>query len=256
MHPAVDLRVLRARLEVLADRDDVDAVRAQVAHRLDHLVVRLAETDDDPRLREDGIVGDLLRPAQQPERAVVARLRAAHPGVQPANGLDVVVEDLGPRGEHRLQRLLLDAEEVGRQHLDGGLRQLRLERPDRRRVVAGAAVGDVVAVDRRDDDVLELHLRRSLGEPQRLERVGRRLGLAGVDVAVAAGARARVAEDLEGRGAAAPALGDVRAARLLADRVQREAVHELLHVEVRAVLRRRAHLHPFGTARPLGDGKR
>ena len=209
-----------------------------------------------PRLRQDGVVGDLLRPAQQPERAVVARLRAAHPRVQPPHRLDVVVEDLGPRGEHRLQRLFLDAEEVGRQHLDRSLGQLRLQRADRRRVVAGAAVGDVVAVDRGDDDVLELHLRRGLGEPQRLERVRRRLGLARVDVAVAARASARVAEDLERRGAAAPALGDVRAARLLADRVQREPVHELLDVEVRAVLRRRAHLHPLGPARPLGDGKR
>src|SRR5204862_2066614 len=48
MDPAVDRRMLRARLEVLADRDDVDAVGAQVAHRLDDLVVRLAEADDDP----------------------------------------------------------------------------------------------------------------------------------------------------------------------------------------------------------------
>ena len=44
--------------------------------------------------------------------------------VQPAHGLDVVVEDLGPLGEHGRERLLLDAEEVGRQHLDGRLRQL------------------------------------------------------------------------------------------------------------------------------------
>ena len=80
--------------------------------------------------------------------------------------------------------------------------------------------GEVVAVDGRDDDVLEPHLRRRVREPERLERIGRAVGLARVDVAVAAGARARVAEDLEGRGAAPPALGDVRAARLLADRVQ------------------------------------
>ncbi len=86
--------------------------------------------------------------------------------------------------------------------------------------------------------MLQLHLRGRLRDAQRLERVGRRLRPAGVDVAVAAGPRARVAEDLEGRGAAAPALGDVRAARLLADRVQREPVDELLHVEVAAVLRR------------------
>src|SRR5205085_1762049 len=96
MDPAVDGRVLRARLEVLADRHDVDAVRPQVAHRLDNLVVRLAQTDDDPRLRQYGVVGDFLRAAEQPEGAVVARLRAAHARVQAAHGLDVVVEDLGP----------------------------------------------------------------------------------------------------------------------------------------------------------------
>src|SRR5581483_6548838 len=60
MDPAVDRRVLRARLEVLADRHDVDAVLPQVAQRLDDLVVRLPEPDDDPGLREDGIVGELL----------------------------------------------------------------------------------------------------------------------------------------------------------------------------------------------------
>ena len=64
------------------------------------------------------VVGDLLRAAQEPERLVVVGLRAAHPRVEPAHGLDVVVEDLGARGEHRLQRLLLDAEEVGREDLD------------------------------------------------------------------------------------------------------------------------------------------
>src|SRR5690242_21322879 len=50
VHPAVDRCVLRTRLEVLPDRHDIHAGRAQVAHRLDHLVVRLAEPDDDPRL--------------------------------------------------------------------------------------------------------------------------------------------------------------------------------------------------------------
>ena len=81
------------------------------------------------------------------------------------------------------------------------------------------------------------------------------LRLAGVDVAVAARARARVAEDLERRRAAPPALGDVRAARLLADRVQAGAVDQLLDVEVAGVGARRAHLHPLGAAGPLGDGK-
>src|SRR5689334_3773348 len=119
-----------------------------------------------------------------------------------------------------------------------------------------APVRDVVAVDGRHDDVLELHLRGSLCDAECLERIDRIGRLAGVDVAVAARACARVAEDLERRRAAAPALGDVRAAGFLADRVQREAVDELLDVEVFAVARRRANLHPLGTARTLGDGQR
>src|SRR5438105_13288625 len=96
VHPAVDRRVLGARLEVLADRDDVDAICAQVAQRLEDLVVRLAETDDDARLRQDGVVGYLLRTAAQPQRTVVARLRAAPSAVQPAHRLAVRVADLWP----------------------------------------------------------------------------------------------------------------------------------------------------------------
>ena len=82
-----------------------------------------------PRLRHDGIVRDLLGAAEQVQRAVVARLRAAHAPVEAAHGLDVVAEDLGPCAEHGRERLLLDAEEVGRQQLDGAVRQLRLAGP-------------------------------------------------------------------------------------------------------------------------------
>src|SRR6266540_3535856 len=82
------------------------------------------------------------------------------------------------------------------------------------------------------------------------------LGSAGVHVAVAARARAGVAEDLEGRRSAAPALGDVGAASLLADREQVVPVDQLLDVEVARVGARRAYLHPLGAAGPLGDGQR
>ena len=41
------------RPQVLADRDDVDADRAQVGERVDDLVVGLAHADDDPRLRDE-----------------------------------------------------------------------------------------------------------------------------------------------------------------------------------------------------------
>ena len=161
----------------------------------------------------------------------------------------------GRAREHGSERLLLHAEEVRRQHLDGRLGQLGLEGADRRREVARTSIGEVVAVDGRDDDVLQSHRRRGLGEAERLQRVGRRLGLAGGDVAVAARSRAGVAEDLEGRRATAPALTDVRAASLLADRHEARAVQQLADVVVPAVGARRADLHPLGPPRSLGDGE-
>src|SRR6266545_2785658 len=81
-------------------------------------------------------------------------------------------------------------------------------------------------------------------------------GRAGMDVAVAAGARAGVTKDLEGRRPAAPALPDVRAARLLADRVEARPVNELLDVVVARVRTRRADLHPLRPAGPFSDGQR
>src|SRR5215210_244584 len=108
MHPAVDRRVPRRRLQVLPDRDDVDPVLPEVAHRRDDLVVGLTEADDDSRLRQNGIVGELLRPAEEPEGFLVGRLGAAHPAVKAADRFDVVVEDFWPRGENGPKGVLLD----------------------------------------------------------------------------------------------------------------------------------------------------
>src|SRR5205085_5707507 len=99
-------------------------------------------------------------------------------------------------------------------------------------------------------------LRGGVREAKRLERIRRAGRLAGMHVAVAARSRAGVPEYLERRRPAPPALGDVRAARLLADRVEARAVDELLDVEVLRVGARCTNLHPFRPTRPLGDGKR
>ena len=125
----------------------------------------------------------------------------------------------GRSAMHLRQRHLLAAE-VGREHLDlaarapgggsGGSSPTQMPR---------AVVGQVVAVDARDDRVAQAHPRDRARDARGLERVVPRR-LAGLDVAEAAAARARVAEDHERRGAALPALADVRARGLLADRVQ------------------------------------
>ena len=96
----------------------------------------------------------------------------------------------------------------------------------RRTVLAtcdGAAVEQVVAVDHRHDDVLERHAREGPRDVLGLAHVDRAARVARRHRAEAAAARARVAEEHDGRRALAPALADVRAARLLADRVKVEA---------------------------------
>ena len=101
---------------------------------------------------------------------------------------------------------------------------------------------DVVAIDRRDHHVLQAEGPDRVGDPGRLVEIERRR-LAVRHRAVAAGARADVAEDHERGGAVMPALADVRAAGFLADRVQAEAAHQRLQLEVPGRTGR-AHLQP------------
>ena len=91
-----------------------------------------------------------------------------------------------------------------------------------------AAVRQIVAIDRRDDDVVRGPASRTASATRRgssRSSVGR---LAVRHGAVAAGARADVAEDHERGRAVVPALADVRAVRLLADGVQPEVPHQLV----------------------------
>ena len=93
--------------------------------------------------------------------------------------------------------------------------------------MAGAAVAQVVAVDARDHDVLELQRGDRLGEVDRLVGI-QRIGPAVADVAERAAPRALVAHDHEGRRAVAEAFADVRARRFLAHRVQLVLAQDLL----------------------------
>ena len=167
------------------------------------------------------------------------------------HGLDVVVEDVRPRLEQFRERLLLAAEEVGGQHLDGDAGAAAPDRTHRRRPVAGAAVVEVVAVDRRHHDVSEAHARDRRGELSRFERVERLAALRGVDGAIAAGARARVSHDLERRRAPPPALADVGAAGLLAHGREPALADDPVQLGIPRRGRLHAHAHP---GRPLvGD---
>ena len=92
--------------------------------------------------------------------------------------------------------------------------------------------------------VLESSLRDGARDVLGLAHVDRAARVARGHGAEAAAARADVAEEHHGRRALAPALADVRAARLLADRVEVELAERLLE-QVERAPRRRADLEPL-----------
>src|SRR5207302_4232488 len=109
----------------------------------------------------------------------------------------------------------------------------------------------------------QLHARHGLTDAPRLIPVDVAAALAALDGAERARAGAYVAEDHECRGAVAPALREVRAARLLAHCVQLEPTPDALQPRVALAHRelhgepRRAPVHTLGeqpAVRSLGAG--
>ena len=118
-HEAFDLVMFARRLQILPDGEEIDVGRAQVVHHLQHFVALLAEAHHDAGLGEHRGI-ELLHPLQQPQRMEIARARP-HREIKRRHGFEIVVEHVGPGRDHDLQRAVL-AQEIGRQHFDGGCR--------------------------------------------------------------------------------------------------------------------------------------
>ena len=98
----------------------------------------------------------------------IARARP-HRQVVRRHGFEIVVEDVGPRRDDDLRGAVL-AQEIRRQHFDRGRRAARADGADHRGEMRGAAVGEIVAVDRGDDDMGEAELCGGLGDVRRARR--------------------------------------------------------------------------------------
>src|SRR3954447_26128587 len=226
LDPADDGVVARRGPQVLGDREQVAAGLVQRLHRLDDLVRLLAHAQDQVGL---GDQAGLARRGEHRQGALEPETRA-DPAEDPRHGLDVVRQHLGPGGED-LGELVGLRVEVGDEQLDTAARDGGLDLAHRLRVEPRTAVGQVVAGDAGDRGVAQPHGRDALGDPARL--VGVEVGrLAGVDLAEGAAPGALVAADEEGRLAVLPALVDVGAAGLLADRVQPLAADQRLQLGV------------------------
>jgi hypothetical protein len=124
--------------------------------------------------------------------------------------------------------------EIGGQNLDLSSRQFPTDGPYRLREMTRAAIGQFVAIHRRDYNIREIELggrfRYLLGfVRKRLERTPS----AGSHRAEAAASRADVTEDHEGGDAAAKALVAIWAASFFADGVQTASAEESLEVVIR-----------------------
>ena len=249
---ALEREVLEGRAQILPDRQDVAVDLAERLERLGQLVARLAETDHQRALGVDRVAdlaGHRLGVVEDAEAALPAGALADRL-LEPPDGLEVVVEDVGPGVHHGAQRGV-GAVEVGDEDLDAHPGRGLAHPADRLGEDARAAVGQVVAGDAGDHHVLQAEPADRLGDASRLVVVepGR---LAGLDRAEAAGPGAGVAQDHDRGGALVPALPDVRAVGLLADRVEREAAQEPLQLVV-VLARRQPGPDPVGVT---AEGRR
>src|SRR3989441_594999 len=237
----LDRQMMRRRLQVLADGQHVDVVRAKVAHHVEDLGVGLAQTDHEPRLRGNGRVAP-LELLQQRERVPVI---PAGPClfIEARYRLQVVIHDVGWCGREDLERAVQAAAEIGNQNFDGRARTVLPDGTDAIDEVLGAAVAQVVAIHAGDHYVAKRELGDRFRQVAGLVRI-RRERPAVRHIAEGAAPRADVAEDHEGGGALAEALGDVRAGRLFADRVQLLAAKDVLDFAEARIRAWRPHADP------------
>src|SRR3954469_20116952 len=226
MHPALDRVMARGRAEVLRDGEQVAREVAQVAHRRADFFAGLAHAENEVGLGDETSGVTLC---EHIERALVAE-RRANPLEDARHRFQVVREDLGLRVEHLLQQLRLRGE-VWDKDLYARVGVERFDLADRLGVKPRALVVEVITRDARDGCVTQPHRLHALRNSSRLVAVERR-GLAGVDLAEVTTSRALLAADEERRLAVLPALEDVGAARLFADRVQAFPLHQRLQLGV------------------------
>ena len=151
----------------------------------------------------------------------------SHPLVEGGHGLHVVVEHVGASLQDR-EEIRLPAPEVGDEDLYAAVGGKRPDPLDGLGKVGGAAVRQVIAVHGGDHGEAQAQAGHGLGHPLGLARV-QFTGAAFAHVAEATVPGADVAQEHEGgRSVHPPALVEVRAAGLLADRDQALLPHEAL----------------------------
>ena len=243
-HEIDHLGVARRRLQILAHGQEIDIGRTHVVHHLVHLEPFLAQAQHDPGLGEDRRI-EPLHHLEQAQRGIIARA-GADGRIEPGHGFQIVVVHIGPSRDDRLDRRFVLVAKIGGENLDRGARRGAAQRLDHLDELARSTVSQVVAVDRGDDDMLEPHCSRRIGDMLRFAGIDLARH-AGLDVAEGAGAGADIAQDHHRRVLLGPALANIGAGRLFAHGVEIEVAHQLARL-VEALAGGRADADPVGLA--------
>ena len=241
-------QVLLGRLQVLADRQDIHAPAALVAHDGLDFLQFLAQPDHDTGFCQDLRV-EFFGVAQD-GRAPLVMILGLNLLEQPWHGLHVVVQNFRA-GLHDDFQSFQRAFEIRDEHFHRAARQELADAPDHHGKDRRAAIPAVIPVDGGDDGMFQLHGFDRLGHAFRLQPI-ERIGAAMFNVTETAGARAHISQHKEGGGAGAPALAHIRAHGFFADGVQRFGAHQRLQVFI-GFAGRSAYLDPI---RPSQRGGR
>jgi hypothetical protein len=210
-------QVTDGRLQVLAEGQDVAADLTEVIHGGEDFGFGFTEAEHEAGLGVERVLGPLPGFGQNAERTIIGGTMTNGWG-EATDRFQVVIENVRLGVEHRLDGIVLVVEVRG-QNLDDSAGVDGADGFDGAGKMIGAAVGEVIAGNGRDDDVAQAHPTGGLGEAGRFFGVEWQ-GFGGGDSAESAGTSAVIAGDHEGGGALAPAFPMVGATGAFADRMK------------------------------------
>ena len=225
MNVALDGQVFGRGLHVLAESEDVRALRGDILHGGENFVAGFAESQHHAGFC--GQPGDKFSGAAEQFERTLVHGTLADLAIQARNGFHVVIQDVGLGGHYRFESVPIAAK-IGNQDFDFASGDARANFRDGAREDGGATVGLIVAIHGSDDSVTQAHSCDSFSDALRLVFGGRAERFAAGYCAESAGSRADISQNHEGCGAMLPTFAHVGAARAFADGVEIERAHGAL----------------------------
>ena len=172
---ADDGEMVAGGLEVLAQREDVRALRGEILEGVENFLLFFAEAE-----HEAGLGGDigmrLLGAAEEFERTLVQRA-LADLAVKARNGFGVVIENVRPGGKDGVEGVPISSK-IGNEHFDFAAGDAAANFFDGTGKDVRAAVGLIVAIDAGDDSVTQTHSSHGFRDTEGFLFIGRPGGFA------------------------------------------------------------------------------